>query len=344
METIRTVLALAAQLKLQVYQLDVKSAFLNGEIEEEVYVEQPQGYKVQGEEDKVYRLKKALYGLKQAPRAWNNKIDKYLVEHRFLKSPSEPSLYVKMQGNHFLILCLYVDDLIYTGNNSQMMEEFKKAMMQEYEMTDLGLMRYFLGMQVKQRPGQIFISQEKYADDLLKKFNMQDCKPLATPMAMNEKLSKDDGQNKVDATVYRSLVGSLIYLTNSRPDIVHAVSIVSRFMSNPSKAHFAAAKRILRYVKGTKDFGILYEADRDFNLTGYTDSDWAGSTDDRKSTSGYVFLLGNKAISWASKKQTTVALSSAEAEYMAATSAACEATWLRKILQDVQQDSNSYSL
>ena len=166
-------------------------------------------------------------------------------------------------------------------------------------MIDLGLMRYFLGMQVKQRPGQIFISQEKYADDLLKKFNMQDCKPLATPMAMNEKLSKDDGQNKVDATVYRSLVGSLIYLTNSRPDIVHAVSIVSRFMSNPSKAHFAAAKRILRYVKGTKDFGILYEADRDFNLTGYTDSDWAGITDDRKSTSGYVFLLGKKAISWA---------------------------------------------
>ena len=190
-----------------------------------------------------------------------------------------------------------------------MMEEFKKAMMQEYEMIDLGLVRYFLGMQVKQRPRQIFISQEKYADDLLKKFNMQDCKPLATPMAMNEKLSKDDGQNKVDATVYRSLVGSLIYLTNSRPDIVHAVSIVSRFMSNPSKAHFATTKRILRYVKGTKDFGILYEANRDFNLTGYTDSDWAGITDDRKSTSGYVFLLGKKAISWASKKQTAVIIS-----------------------------------
>ncbi|XP_028196700.1 uncharacterized protein LOC114381653 [Glycine soja] len=185
------------------------------------------------------------------------------------------------------------------------MEEFKKAMMQEYEMTDLGLMRYFLGMQVKQRPGQIFISQEKYADDLLKKFNMQDCKPLATPMAMNEKLSKDDGQNKVDEIIYRSLVGSLIYLTNLRPDIIHAVSIVSRFMSNPSKAHFVAAKRILRYVKGTKDFGILYEVDRDFNLTGYTNSNWARSTDDRKSTSGYVFLLGNKAISWASKKQNT---------------------------------------
>ncbi|XP_028215213.1 uncharacterized protein LOC114397350 [Glycine soja] len=194
------------------------------------------------------------------------------------------------------------------------MEEFKKAMMQEYEMTDLGLMRYFLGMQVKQRLGQIFISKEKYADDLLKKFNMQDCKPLATPMAMKEKLSKDDEQNKVDATVYRSLVGSLIYLTNSRPDIVHAVNIVSRFMSNPRKTHFAAAKRILRYAKGTKDFGILYKTNRDFNLTCYTDRDWAGSTDDRKSTSGYMFLLSNKAISWASKKQTTVALSSAETE------------------------------
>ncbi|XP_021843480.2 secreted RxLR effector protein 161-like [Spinacia oleracea] len=206
-----------------------------------------------------------------------------------------------------------------------MVEEFKKAMMSEYEMTDLGEMKYFLGMQVRQRPGRIFLSQEKYADDLLKKFHMEDCKPFVTPIAPNEKLSKYDGMEKVDASIYRSLVGSLIYLTHTRPDIVHAVSIVSRFMSEPSKAHPTAAKRILRYLKGTKSYGILYKTEDDYKLTGYTDSDWAGSIDDRKSTSGYVFQLGTKAISWSSKKQATMALSSSEAEYIAATSASCEA-------------------
>ncbi|KNA03723.1 hypothetical protein SOVF_206380 [Spinacia oleracea] len=175
-------------------------------------------------------------------------------------------------------------------------------MMSEYEMTDLGEMKYFLGMQVRQRPGRIFLSQEKYADDLLKKFHMEDCKPFVTPMAPNEKLSKYDGKEKVDASIYRSLVGSLIYLTHTRPDIVHAVSIVSRFMNEPSKAHLAAAKRIL----------------------------WKG-------TSGYVFQLGTKAISWSSKKQATVALSSSEGEYIAATSASCEVVWLKRILGDLRQ-------
>ncbi len=338
METIRLVLALAAQFKLTVYQLDVKSAFLNGELEEEVYVEQPQGYVIKGKEDKVYRLRKALYGLKQAPRAWNSKIDSYLLQNGFTKSPNEPSLYIKTQGSDFLILCLYVDDLIYTGTKPRMIEEFKKSMMSEYEMTDLGAMKYFLGMQVKQSPGKIFLSQEKYAEDMLKKFNMSDCKPMATPMATNEKLSKNEGIEKVDASFYRSLVGSLIYLTNTRPDIVHAVSIISMFMSEPSKAHLAAAKRILRYIKGTKSHGIMYESEIDYKLTGYTDSDWAGSIDDRRSTSGYVFQLGSKSISWSSKKQATVALSSSEAEYISATSSACEAVWLRRILKDLQQE------
>lgn len=206
-------------------------------------------------------------------------------------------------------------------------------------MTDLEAMKYFLGMQVKQSPGKIFLSQEKYAEDMLKKFNMSDCKPMATPMATNVKLSKNDGKEKVDASLYRSLVGSLIYLTNTRPDIVHSVSIISRFMSDPSKDHLAATKRILRYIKGTKSHGIMYESENDCRLTGYTDSDWAGSIDDRRSTSGYVFQLGSKSISWSSKKQATVALSSSEAEYIASTSAACEAVWLRRILKDLQQDA-----
>ncbi|CAL8138498.1 unnamed protein product [Prunus armeniaca] len=234
MKTIRTVLALAAQLKTKIYQLDVKSAFLNGELEEEVYVEQPQGYVEKGREDKVYRRRKALYGLKQAPRAWNNKIDHYFQQNGFTRSLSEPSLYLKKESTRdFLILCLYVDDLIYTSTNPRMAE-------------------------VQQSDEGIFISQEKYAENLLKKFNMLKSKPMDTPMAINLKLTSNNGAPKFDTSIYRSVVGSLIYLTNTRPDIVHAVSVVSRFMSDPSNHHFAAVKRILRYIQGTKGYGIRY--------------------------------------------------------------------------------------
>ncbi|CAL1407137.1 unnamed protein product [Linum trigynum] len=341
METIRTVLALASQLELPVYQLDVKSAFLNGELEEEVYVEQPRGYEKKGEEDKVYRLRKALYGLKQAPRAWNSRIDRYFQQNGFQRSPSEASLYIKKgEGKDFLMVCLYVDDLIYTGTSQHMIEEFKSVMMKEFEMTDLGLMKYFLGIQVKQSPGEIFISQEKYTEDMLKRFHMATCKPISTPMALNEKLQRNDGAEKVDGKLYRSLVGSLIYLTHTRPDICHSVSLISRFMNEPSKLHFAAAKRILRYLQGTKKLGLTYKKEAESKLTGYTDSDWAGSLDDRKSTSGYIFCLGSKPISWSSKKQKAVALSSAEAEYIAATDAACEAVWLKRLIFDLQQNEN----
>lgn len=201
----------------------------------------------------VYRLRKALYGLKQAPRAWNSKIDKYFLQNGFHRSPSEPSLYVKKGGTKdFLIVCLYVDDLIFTSTNLAMLDEFKKAMMREYEMIDLGLMKYFLGFQMRQKEGEIFISQEKYTEDLLKMFKMSTCKAVSTPRALNEKLQLEDGAPKADPTLYRSLVGSLMYLTNTRPDIVHPVSMVLRFMTEPSQIHFSAAKRILRYLQGTK--------------------------------------------------------------------------------------------
>lgn len=334
-ETIRTVLAMAAQLELQVYQLDVKSAFLNGEIEEEVYVDQPEGFMTKGLEEKVCHLKKALYGLKQAPRAWNSKINGYFIESGFKRSLSESSLYVKNVGNDFLVLCLYVDDLIYFGTNPNLVEEIKKNMMEKFAMSDLGSISYFLGIQVKQSPGRIFLSQEKYIEDLLKKFNMSHCKPISTPMALNEKLHVNDDAEKIDPTTYRKLVGSLLYI-NTRPDITHAVSLLSRFMNEPSKIHLSSAKRILRYLKGTKDHGIEFKKEDCCKLVGYTDSDWAGSVDDRKSTSGYIFCLGTKVISWSSKKQKSVALSSAEAEYIAATDAACEGVWLRRILKDLK--------
>ncbi|KAF2307027.1 hypothetical protein GH714_024228 [Hevea brasiliensis] len=204
-------------------------------------------------------------------------------------------------------------------------------------MTDLGLMSYFLGLQVTQNGAGIFLSQEKYVTDLLMKFQMQDCNPVKTPVNTNQKFSLEDGENKVDGHTYRSLIGSLLYLTNTRPDIMQAASILSRFMQKPSKIHYGAARRVLRYLKGTSSYGLWYSNANNLELCGFSDSDWAGSLDDRKSTSGYVFHLGSSAICWNSKKQPSTALSSSEAEYIAVTSAACQAIWLQRILNDMKQ-------
>ncbi|KAL0387727.1 UNVERIFIED_CONTAM: Retrovirus-related Pol polyprotein from transposon RE2 [Sesamum radiatum] len=335
LDTIRALIAIAANKKWKIYQMDVKSAFLNGYIDEEIYVEQPQGFIAKGSEEKVLRLKKALYGLKQAPRAWYSRIDKYFMDRGFRRSLSEPTLYIKSQGNDTLIVSLYVDDLIYTGNNEKMIQVFKEDMMKTFEMSDLGLMHFFLGIEINQEKEGIFICQRKYTETLLKKFKMESCKTVTTPLVTGEKYQKEDGSQKVDGSMYRSLIGSLLYLTATRPDIMFATCLLSRFMQSPSQVHYAAAKRILRYLRGTKDFGIWYKSTNDAKLVGYTDSDWAGSVDDMKSTSGYTFSLGSGIFSWASKKQATVAQSSAEAEYIAAAATSNQAIWLRRILEDI---------
>ncbi|XP_058726588.1 uncharacterized mitochondrial protein AtMg00810-like [Vicia villosa] len=257
------------------------------------------------------------------------------MDRGFRRSKSEPTLYIKSQGQYTLLLSLYVDDLIYTGNNTKMMMEFKEDMMKTFEMTDLGLMSYFLGIEVSQRNEGIFISQKKYTEGLLKKFKMYGCKPVATPLITNEKLQKNDGAPEADASKYKSLIGSLLYLTSTRPEIMYATSLLSRFMQSPSQIHFGAGKRILRYLQRTKEFGIWYTIETSSGLLGYTDSDWAGSRDDMKSTSGYAFSLGSGILSWASKKQATVAQSIAEAEYVEAAEATSQAIWLRRILEDM---------
>lgn len=267
LDTIRLLLAVAAQKKWKVYQLDVKSAFLQGEI----YVEQPEGYVKEGEEDKVYLLKKALYGLKQAPRAWYNRIDDHLLSLGFEKSLSQSTLYVKYSGNDTLIISLYVDDLLVTGSSAYQIEDFKQEMMKVFEMTDLGLMSYFLGMEIKQDRGEVFICQKKYAKEILKKFCMEDCNEMSTPMNQKEKLSKEDGTQKVDESYFRSLVGCLMYLTATKPDILDVVSILSRFMHCASEVHLKAAKRVIRYVKGTTDFGIKFKSCEQLKLTGFSD-------------------------------------------------------------------------
>ncbi|KAM1744384.1 hypothetical protein ACFX11_011278 [Malus domestica] len=299
------------------------------------YDEQPSGYEIKGHEDKVLKLKKALYGLKQAPRAWNSRIDKYFQENNFTKCPHEYALYVKVKDGDILIVCLYVDDLIFTGSNPSMFEEFKRVMTKEFEMTDIGLMAYYLGIEVKQNEEGIFISQESYTKEILKKFKMDDCKPISTPVECGVKLTKHDEGESVDPTFFKSLVGSLRYLTCTRPDILYVVGLVSRYMENPTTTHLKTAKRILRYLKGTVNFGLFYSSSDNYKLAGYSDSDWAGDSDDRKSTTGFVFFMGDTAFTWMSKKQPIVTLSTCEAEYVAATSCVCHAIWLRNLLKEL---------
>nr|GEU97808.1 retrovirus-related Pol polyprotein from transposon TNT 1-94 [Tanacetum cinerariifolium] len=316
LETIRMIIAIAAQHKWKIHQMDVKSAFLNRLLEEEVYVEQPEGYVAKGQKGKVLRLKKALYGLKQAPRAWNTRIDKYFQEHGFRK-------------------CL--------RNSQSMINELKKSMTREFEMTDIGLMSYYLGIEVKQRDEGIFICQERYAKEILKRFRMDKCNPVGTPIEHKVKPSKHDRGKAVDSTLFKSFVGSLRYLTCTRPDILFVVGLISHFMKEPTTKHLKIAKRILRYIKGTVDYGMFYSASKKFKLVGYSDSDWVRSKDDGRSTSGLLFFLGNNAFTWSSKTQPIVTLSSCEAEYIAATSCVCHAIWLRSMLKELhmeQEDAN----
>ena len=226
------------------HQFDVKLAFLNGELKQDVYIAQPKGFIVEGKEEKVYKLRKALCGLKQAPWAWYSKIDSYFHENEFQRSMNEPNLYVKRKGNNFLIICLYVDDMIYLGSIS-MINEFKASMKREFEMANLGELQYFLGLKVKQCEDGIFICQQKYATELLKRFNLLYCKITATPMNLNEKLQVDDGNKQTNEKQFRSLVGGLIYLTHTRLDMAFLVGVISRFMLCPSKTHFGVARRVL---------------------------------------------------------------------------------------------------
>ena len=342
MNKIRIMIALAKKYNWKMHQLDVKSAFLNGELKEEVYLVQPEGFVKQGQEHLVCRLKKALYGLKQAPRSWYVKIDSFFYEKDFMRSKNDPNLYIKKdEDKNVALISVYVDDLIITGNACKLIEEIKNQLSHVFEMKDLGELHYCLGLEVSREPGNTLITQSKYTREILKRFNMIECKETSTPLEQNVKLCSDDGIKEVNGTMYRQLVGSLNYLTTTKPDIAYSVSILSQFMAKPCESHWKAAKKVLRYLKGTLNFGIMYTDEFDVELAGYSDSDWAGNPDDRKSTTGYVFNIGSRQISWSSKKQPTISLSSTEAEYKALCSATCEAIWLRTILEDVGETQNA---
>lgn len=333
MDTVRMILALAAQRGWDVYQLDVKSAFLHGNLKEDVYVEQPRGYEVKSELHKVYKLIKALYGLRQSSRTWFERLESYFLKEGFEKCNSEPTLFTKVnEQGKLLVVSVYVDDLIYGGDDKDMISEFKRSMMNEFDMSDLGKMRLFLGVEVSQISKGIFINQRKYVLEVLKKFGMEHCNPVQNPIVPGCKLFRDENGREVDGTYYRQLVGSMMYITTTRPDIVFVVRLLSRYMSRPTELHLLVAKRVLRYLQGTSDFGLFYKKDGNNELTGYTDSDYAGDIEDRKSTSGYAFILSSAAVAWSSQKQPIVTLSTTEAEFVAAAACSTQAIWMKRIL------------
>jgi hypothetical protein len=336
LDTVRFMLALAANLGWKVHHFDVKSAFLHGDLEEEVYVSQPEGYVVKGKEQYVFRLSKALYGLKQAPRAWNVKLDKSLKKLGFSRCLCDQAVYIRGEGMDSVILGIYVDDLIVTGGNPDSVKNFKNEMMIEFEMTDLGLLSYYLGIEVDQKSDYITVKQSGYARKVLGQFGMQDCSSIKIPMDPGCKLDEDKGGVPVDSTEYRKMIGCLRYLLHTRPDMSYAVGVASRFMEKPTVMHVKAVKQILRYLHGTLELGLVYvQCGNASQLVGYTDSDHGSDTVHRKSTSGMAFYLGENLITWNSYKQKTVSLSSCESEFKAATAAAQQALWLRNLFSEV---------
>ncbi|KAJ9542343.1 hypothetical protein OSB04_028849 [Centaurea solstitialis] len=333
-EAIRIFLAYAAHKNIKVFQMDVKSAFLNGVLHEEVYIEQPEGFVDPDFPDHVCILDKALYGLKQAPRAWYETLTNHLLSKGFKRGTIDTTLFLKKEGDDLLLVQIYVDDIIFGSTNPKLCTKFSKIMETEFEMSMMGELNFFLGIQVKQNPDGIFINQSKYIKDMLKKFSMTDCSPIKTPMPTGNLLGPDLAGKPVDQKIYRSMIGSLLYLTATRPDIMFATCFCARFQANPKESHLAAVKRILRYLKGTPELGLWYPKDSSFELISFTDSDYGGCKLDRKSTSGSCQFLGDKLVSWTSKKQNCVSTSTAEAEYVAAASCCSQVLWMKTQLLD----------
>jgi hypothetical protein len=315
LESIRILLAYATYHGFKLYQMDVKSAFLNGPIKEEVYVEQPPGFEDSEYPSHVYKLSKALYGLKQAPRAWYECLRDFLLTNGFKVGKADPTLFTKTISKDLFICQIYVDDIIFGSTNKSYCEEFIRIMIQKFEMSMMGelKLKYFLGFQIKQLQEGTFICQTKYIHDILKKFGMKNAKPIKTPMGTNGHLDLDTRGKSVDQKVYRSMIGSLLYLCASRPDIMLSICMCARFQPNPKEVHLRAVKRIVRYLVYTPKFGLWYPMGSTFNLIGYSNADYAGCKIDKKSTSGTCQFLRRSLVSWASKKQNSIALSTAEA-------------------------------
>mgnify|MGYP005979871687 CR=1 FL=1 len=332
MTTVRTLLAVASVRHWSVSQLDVQNAFLNGELSEEVYMQPPPGYSVP--EGMVCRLRRSLYGLKQAPRAWFERFASVVTAAGFSPSAHDPALFVHTSPRGRTLLLLYVDDMIITGDDPEYIAFVKARLRDQFLMTDLGPLRYFLGIEVSSTSDGFYISQEKYIQDLLARAALGDERTVETPMELNVKLQPTDGDPLSDPTRYRHLVGSLVYLAVTRPDISYPVHILSQFVSAPTTVHYSHLLRVLRYLRGTITRRLFFPRSSSLQLQCYSDATWASDPSDRRSLSAYCVFLGGSLIAWKTKKQTAVSRSSVEAELRAMALLTAEVTWLRWLLAD----------
>ncbi|GKB99208.1 retrovirus-related pol polyprotein from transposon TNT 1-94 [Tanacetum coccineum] len=296
-EAIHIFIANAAHKNITIYQMDVKTAFLNGELKEEVYVSQPEGFIDQDNLSHMYKFKKALYSLKQVPHAWYNMLSSFLISQHFSKGAVDPTLLTRHVGNDLLMVQNYVDDIIFASTNTTMCNEFANQMTTKFKMSMMGQMSFFLGLQISQSPRGIFINQSKYAFKIVKKYGLLTTDSVDTPLVEKSKLDEDLQGKQVDATLYRGMIGSLMYLTSTRPDLIYAVCLCAWYQAKPTEKHL--------------------QADVGMSLRAYADACQAGCQDTRRSTSGSAQFLGDKLVSWSSKKQKCTAISSTTAEYIA---------------------------
>ncbi|KAK1683281.1 hypothetical protein QYE76_044129 [Lolium multiflorum] len=343
LKSVRILLAIAAFFDYEIWQMDVKTAFLNGDIEEELYMVQPKGFVDPKNADKVCKLQRSIYGLKQASRSWNRRFDKVIKDFGFIQCHGEACIYKKVSGSSVAFLILYVDDILLIGNDIELLSSVKGYLNNSFSMKDLGEASYILGIKIYRDRSRrlIGLSQSTYLDKILKKFRMDESKKGFLPMLLGKVLSKTQGpateeRERMSQIPYASAVGSIMYaMLCTRPDIAHVVSLTSRYQSDPGMEHWTAVKNILKYLKRTKDMFLCYGGDQELVVTSYTDASWNTDPDDSKSQSGYVFILNGAAVSWASSKQCTVAKSSTESEYIAASEASSEAVWMKRFIVEL---------
>jgi histone deacetylase 1/2 len=335
--TVRLVLALAVSRGWSLRQLDVKNAFLHGVLEEEVYMKQPPGYENRSTPHFLCKLDKALYGLKQAPRAWYSRLSSKLIALGFFASKSDASLFIYRKRNITIFMLIYVDDIIVASSSQAATDALLKDLSQEFALKDLGDLSFFLGVEVQKVDNGIVLSQSKYAHDILERVGMLNCTGMPTLLSSSEKIVAQQGDplGPDDSTKYRSLVGALQYLTLTRPDISYAVNKVCQYLHAPYTVHYTAAKRILRYIKHTMTVGLTFVKSASTLVSAFSDADWAGCVDDRRSTGGFAVFFGPNLISWSAKRQATVSRSSTEAEYKSVANATAEMMWVQSLLAEL---------
>ena len=344
-DSFRIIMALVSHYDLELHQMDVKTAFLNGNIDETIYMVQPKNFESNDSKQLVCRLKRSIYGLKQTSRQWYRKFDQVITSFGFKENTVDQCIYLKFSGSKFIILVLYVDDILLASSDVGLLHETKRFLSSKFDMKDLGNASFVLGIQIHRdrSRGILGLSQKAYIDKVLSRFGMSNCAPGDTPVAKGDKFSlhqcpKNELEKKdMERFPYASAVGSLMYAqVCTRPDIAYIVGMLGRYFSNPGMDHWKKAKRVMRYLQRTKDYMLTYRRSSHLEIVGYSDSDFAGCLDSRRSTSGYIFMLAGGAVSWKSVKQTLVASSTMEAEFIACYEASNHGIWLRNFVTQLR--------